>query len=322
MAAYERQLRAQQRIEEIQAVIALDEELMRLCQMHQDEFLPATPARASQPEPVDAKAIRKERERDALVDIPRFAFAERKAAKRAIADDLEAAVEVDAAQRQEETNAVQRQLDDAWEALNKNDPQLVLELLEEAFADNEMPAAAVSCHGDRADVVMRWPTVDEVVPERKAAVTPSGRSTIKKKTKTELAEYYLWAMASNALVTAKEAFAVAPAVNQVGLAVVRTVSDAARGDEIVEPVFLGTVQRSQLDGIRWADVKPIATLLELCEGRIGMKGRGTNKTLFGLDVSDPEEKDFLESVGSALRRRVPDSGVKGIDLPVSVVQAG
>ncbi len=198
----------------------------------------------------------------------------------------------------------------------------MLSVLEAAFEDNETPAAAVSCRGARVDILMLWPSLDGVVPERKADVTPSGNPTIKRRTQTERAEFYLWALASNALVTAKEALAVCPAIQEVGLAVVRKAPDPARGDEVVEPLFLGAVKRSRLADVRWGEVKPIATLLELGAGRIGMRGRGASKTLYGLAVEDEDERAFMNAVGAALEARVPGGGVPGLRLPIHVVQSG
>jgi hypothetical protein len=55
--------------------------------------------------------------------------------------------------------------------LCSNDPLTVIATVEEAFADNDAPAAPVNVEGATLSLVMLAPKADEV-PERKPAVTP------------------------------------------------------------------------------------------------------------------------------------------------------
>ena len=98
---------------------------------------------------------------------------------------------------------------------------------------------------------MRWPSLEDVVAERKAAITPSGKPTIHKRNKGERTELYLEALSSHALATAKEAFAVCPKIKHVGLAIVRNGFDPARGDQTLEPIVLAVVSRQDFDRIQW-----------------------------------------------------------------------
>lgn len=311
-------IRRQQRAEEVQAAADLDLQLIDLCNVHTEEFVSAQPWKAELPAPVSERELAAELERQALEGVSRFDRSGRKAAKAEAASGLSAAVAAETARRHEAYAARKAELDGIWNSLVSNDPDTVIGMLEQAFADNETPAAAVSCQGLRVDMVIMWPEVGDVVPEKKAALTPSGAPTIHKRPKNEIAEFYLWALCSSALVTIKEAFAVCPSIEQAGIAVVRCVDDPMRGDQTVEPVFLGTVDRIELDGINWSEIKPIATMLGLFKGRIGMKGKGANKTLFRLRITEPDEVAFLTQVGEALERRLPDGAVNGIALPVHV----
>lgn len=320
IVAHERQVRQAQRLQEIQGVIDLDRQLIALCQAHQQEFEPAERPVAPLPEPVNEREIKKRLEREATAGLSAFKFGERRAAKRESLTRLEDEIRAEEARRAQAAQQLQAQLDDQWGRLQANDAATVLAALEAAFEDNEAPAAAVSCRDDRVDIVVRWSPVGDVVPERKAAVTPSGQPTIRKRSKTEQAELYLEALCSHVLVTAKEALAVCPAINQVGLAAIRAGRDPARGDEIVEPLLLATVRRDQLNGIRWENVVSTAALLESTTGKIGMRGKGTAKTIYGLDLSkDPEERAFINQVAAGLAARVPEGGVAGLALPVDVV---
>ena len=98
-------------------------------------------------------------------------------------------------------------LDEEWE---RYEPDVAIAALERAFADNEAPAAPIDCEGDRTTVVMEFQSREAIVPERKPARTPTGKPTLKKRTKTEINRLYLEALGSNVLATVKETFAVAP----------------------------------------------------------------------------------------------------------------
>lgn len=320
--AYQRQVRESQRTEEVSRIAALSQALSAQCQVHREEFPPAERAELPGPEPVDEREIRQRLEAEAVADIPRFKLGERRTAKAEARRRLDGEVEAEARRRAEHAQAEQRAADEEWERLRGNDPEIVLATLEAAFADNEAPAAAVSCRSNRVDVVMRWPELDEVVPERKPAVTPTGRPTIHKRTKTERADLYLQALASHALVTVKEALAVCPGIEKVGIAVICVHQDAAKGDQVADAVLFATLERSQLEGVLWDRVVSTATLLELATGRIGIRGKGSSRALYALDLEDEaEEKEFIAEVAAGLGARVPNKGVSGLELPV-VVEIG
>ena len=313
-------MRQTERLQEVQSVLELDRQLIDLCQAHRQEFPPAQPPVAAPPGPVNEREIRKRLQRDATVGMSAFQFSERRAAKRQAVANLGAEVRDEEERRAGEARRIQAEIDEEWARLQANDPPTVLTILEAAFEDNQAPAAPVSCRGDRVDIVVRWPAVTDVVPERKAAVTPSGNPTIRKRNKTEQAELYLEALCSHLLVTAKEALAECPGINEVGLATIRVGRDPARGDDVAEPLLLATVRRDQLDGVRWENVVATAALLETANGKIGLRGKGASKTLYGLDLSeDHEERAFIGQVAAGLGTRVPEAGITGLALPVNVV---
>lgn len=320
VAAHERQMRQAQRLQEIQGVINLDQQLSALCQAHHEEYAPAERPAAPPPQPASRREVKKRLEREATAGLSAFKFGERRNAKREMLTRLDEEVRAEEERRERAAEDLQTQLDEEWSRLEANDPSIVLTALEAAFADNEAPAAAVSCRSDRVDVVVRWPALADVVPERKAAVTPTGQADDSQAKQREQAEFYLEALCSNVLVTAKEVLAVCPGINEVGLAAIRASRDPARGDEILEPLILATVRRDRLNGIRWRNVVATAALLENGNGKIGMRGKGANKTLYGLDLSDDQqEREFISQVAASLGARVPEGGVAGLPLPINVV---
>src|SRR4051812_21386796 len=70
VAAHERQIRQNQRLEEIQGVIAVDQQLLDLCQVHKREFAPTERWTAPPPEPVDTRAIEEQLKAQALEGVP------------------------------------------------------------------------------------------------------------------------------------------------------------------------------------------------------------------------------------------------------------
>jgi hypothetical protein len=307
-------------MEELEAVLDLDKKLVELCQVHKQEFPPAKWQKVPLPEPVDPAPIANRLIAKAVTDISPLNLWRRREARKTALGGLDDAVAGEKEIRAMRAAELQRKWDLFWERTIANDPDVVLAALEQAFEDNQAPAVAVSCRDARVDLVMRWPTLDDVVSERKAAVTPGGKPTIHKRKQGERAELYLEAMSSNALATIKETLAVCPNIESVGLAVVRPEQDPVRGDQTIAALVLALVSRQELRKVQWDNIHASAALLGLATGRVGMRGKGANKTLFGLDLSDDsEERDFIGQVAKGLGARVPDDGVDGISLPVKVV---
>lgn len=265
--AYERQLRQQARLEQIESAQALVHAFQQTyLRVHQQEFTVASAPQAPPVEPVDERAIRKAERRAGREGIRLWQRALRRAA-RAQADGIaqgKIAELADTRRRQREQQ--QAEFDEAWRALLANEPKAVLTALEAAFADNDAPAAAVGCEGRSVSVVVRMPDRDEIVPEVHPDLTPTGRPTVKKMTKTSRNHLHLGAVLSHALVTAKEAFAVAPNVDTVLLL---ALMDASGG---LRPVYAGEYSRAAFDGVNWSDDNP-AEIAGRFVGLSNMKGR-------------------------------------------------
>jgi hypothetical protein len=88
-----------------------------------------------------------------------------------------------------------------------------------AFADNASTAAALSVDGSALAVLMIQPAADEL-GDQKAALTPGGNPTITRMTKTEQRQLWTACTLSRAVATISEAFAVAPGIQRVNIAVV------------------------------------------------------------------------------------------------------
>lgn len=165
----------------------------------------------------------------------------------AVTEQLPQRVQAEEAKRVAERDAAQRELDQGWAQLQGNDPAVTLPALEQAFADNEAPAAAIDCEGERTTVVVQFSAPEAIVPERKPARTPTGKRTLKKRTKTEVNALYLEALGSNVLATVKETFAVAPGTELIQFLVIRRETDTKLAGQL-SAIYVGEFARGRFEG--------------------------------------------------------------------------
>lgn len=195
-----------------------------LLTVHRAQFAPATRPIVPEPTPLDPTV--RSRRIDARYTIEREGIgwwrrADRKAARARATEivDAEIAAEWDWTLR--EHAYAQDQANIWWAALTDGDPTVVLDTLNDALADNDEEAACVEVGdgGSTASIVMGTPPLEDV-PERYAALTPTGRPTTRAHTKTDRNALHLHLICAHLAITLKEAFAVAPSLKQVRAAVV------------------------------------------------------------------------------------------------------
>jgi hypothetical protein len=277
--------------------VALDRELVRIGSVHEHDFPLAEPPAPAKAPPVDEKALLKNAEKEELQGVPLLRRSLRNAARqraRTIAEKRVAEAR-QAAEAERETQDVE--LAKAWHALTSNEPTAVLSALEDAFADNESPASAVRVEGANVDLVMYWPQLDAVVGERKPALTPSGRPTQHKRTKTERNALYLEVMAANVLATVKETFAAAPGLAHARLLAVR--QPEVDGRRRVDALFAGEFDRETVGRLDWARINPAEVLMKLEGSELRLQGR-TNEVA-PLEVSDDGQLgEVLERLATSL----------------------
>ncbi len=201
-----------------------------------------------------------------------------------IDDELVLAVAAEKERREAERQAEQARLDEEWEHLCRNEPDVAIAALESAFADNEAPAAPIDCEGERTTVVMEFQSPEAIVPERKPARTPTGKPTLKKRTKTEINRLYLEALGSNVLATVKEAFAVAPGTQVVQLLVIRREVDGKHAGELAA-IYLGEFDRAHYEGAS-SSRDPAEALTRAPEAVLELKGRAGQ--VAPIDLSDED----------------------------------
>lgn len=296
------------------------------------------PPVAPDPEPVDRYELMREHRKAGRAGIPLWRMRERAAAAAAADADAEAAAKAEEVRRlqvQEEEQArlddlwkqlsqvratvadeilskvaaekerrlaaraaEQNRLDEEWDRLNANDPEVTLAALEQAFADNEAPAAAIDCDGLRTTVVMQFVSPEAIVPERKPARTPTGKPTLKKRTKTEINALYLKALGSNVLATVKEALAVAPGTDLVQILVIRQESDKRHTGEWAA-IYVGMFDRASFAAASGSR-DPAASLNHASETVLNLKGQ--TEAVSPIPLNDrPDLANVLTAVEQGLR---------------------
>jgi hypothetical protein len=210
-------------------------------------------------------------------------------AQATVAEDLPGRVAAEEERRETARAAEQRELDEAWAKLQANDPAVTLPALKKAFADNVAAAVAVRCDGNRTIVVMEFGPPEALVPERKQARTPTGKRTLKKRTKTEINALYLEALGSNVLATLKEAFAVAPGTEVIQLLVVRRETGQKNASQLAA-IYFGEFSRGSHEGGSGSR-DPGRALVLAPESMLNLKGK--TEQVAPLDLSDHSELSAL-----------------------------
>jgi hypothetical protein len=218
---YEQEQRRTDREQEIAHVAELNEQFTALWHAHLITFPPAERPMAPMVEPVDLHALVKSSKHAAFASIPWYKRAARHAA--ADAATTQAAVEAEATlvRRRAEAQALQDDLDRRWNLLIDNDPEAVLDTVAHALEDHGVTATPIDYDGEELAVVLTIGDPELLVPSRYPDVTPTGRPTIHKRTKTDTNHEYALLLTSQAIAMAKLALAVAPTIARVAFVVIR-----------------------------------------------------------------------------------------------------
>lgn len=269
-----------------------------LVSRHKEHFPLAQRAIAREPEAIDTRAVHRRTRAHELNEIGLFRFSERKAAKKRALAIAEKEIEEEKSEREASRERSQRELNEGWDRLNANHPEAVIDALERAFEDNQAPAAPINCEGSRASVVILFPPQD-FLPEKKPELTPAGKPTLKRRSKTEASDLYSRAVASTVLATVKEAFAVAPGLEQISIVVARKDARAENPEDFMAAIYAGTFSRERVHRINWERVDPLDEIYTAPDAMLRRKG--STSTLAPLDLrSEPELRSVVDQLREAL----------------------
>ncbi|MEU6098598.1 TerD family protein [Streptomyces sp. NPDC047079] len=219
--------RAQQEAERDAAIAELKELRRQTTSVHLQSFTPARPPVVPGPPELGLAWALAEAQAHHLAGLGLFARAERAAAKRRAEEDAPAYLAAEQARLQAVHSELAADAGQWWQALLANDEEAVCEAVNYAFSDNPAAGCAVGVDGEVLSVVMRQQDIDSL-PDQTPGVTPSGRPTLKALSKRDRTLWWLTSMGSNVVATLKEAFAVAPGIIAIDLAVLTRLPDTQR----------------------------------------------------------------------------------------------
>jgi len=308
-ASYQRQLAAQQRAavqtQRADHARALANEFLTILNLHRVEFVAAARPTAPPPQLPDRTAIYQHYEQHALAGVGVFQRTQRAEAKRQAAVWTENEVQRLWTQACQHQQRWQEYLDDRWQRLCTNDPVVVIETLEEAFEDNEAPAAAVGVDADEVSLVVLVEPVDDAIPEQMPTTTQAGNLSLKKLPQRDRADYYKQFVCGQMLVTVRETFAVAPGLGWASVAAIRNDGRDAYGRLRVSCIFAARFDRRALDGVQWDSADAVVIVNDVSTDRI-LNQRGRSQELAPIDLgNEPALSQLIRAVD--LDDLVPDN---------------
>ncbi|MGW7667515.1 TerD family protein [Streptomyces sp. NPDC054775] len=250
--------RAQQEAERDAAIAQLQELRRQTTSVHLQSFTPSQPPVVPGPPQLGLAWALAEAQAHHLTGLGVFARTERAAAKRRAAEDAPAYLAAEQARLHAVHSRLANEADQWWQALLTNDEDTVCEAVNYAFCDNPAAGCAVGVDGPVLSVVMRQQDIDSL-PDQTPAITSSGRPTLKTLSKRDRTLWWLTSMGSNIVATLKEAFAVAPGITAIDLAVLTRLPDTQRlgfvayGRWTRQAIELGP-WRETADALRFLDI--------------------------------------------------------------------
>jgi hypothetical protein len=297
VAVHERQLRAAGRVAQLHEAQALEAAFSEhFVRVHLQQFPPAQPPVVPPPQPVNEEALRAAHEKRALDGVSWFKRSQRRVARERahLQAAAEAATKRQAAQAEHDRE--QAQADEQWQRLLANDQQTVVATLEAAFEHSQMPAAALACDGAHATVLVRFPPVEGVVPAQRAAVTPTGRPTVRARTKGESNRLYAAAVLSHSLAVGREALAACPRLDDATIIVVTGGEDATSPVAAISAI---RIDRGTLERIDWSAQPDAATAALGFERLMLLKGQAAELSPLSL-VDEDALRDVVQQVAQHL----------------------
>ncbi|HEX4008637.1 MAG TPA: hypothetical protein VHX62_01440 [Solirubrobacteraceae bacterium] len=289
MAAYEAQLRADAQLDRVEDARRAQRALERQLDVYREQFPPIEKPVAEM-QRIDAGAAVLAAQQEAAARISRLRFGRRRAAREAAAVTARAQADIDQQEAIRAQAQRQAEIDMVWQRLVDNDPEVVLQALEEAFEDNEVSAAPIDCEGSSVFVLLRCPVLDGMVPTHRPVETPSGSGRVRAYAKTRRNELYLAALLGHGYATVAETFAIAPGISDVTLLTVSV------GAGELTPVYCAHVTRDEFRGGGWLhDGAPCLAPRHL----VNLLGRTAE--VWALDLAaEPQLSDVVRRIAKDL----------------------
>ena len=257
----------------IEASLA-ESRLGELMAVQRERFTPVERPIIAAPDPVDPHSFELDEWKRRRSGVPFWQLRLRKQLRAECADTGRIHAGRAYAELLEQQRVLQSQSDAWWHSLLSGDPIVLEGVLTAAFADNAAPVSVLDARGDTAVLAVLLPGAD-VLPDKKPHVTPTGKLSVRKWTKSELNEAYADLLGAHALATIREAWSVAP-----GLATIRIIGICRAPGIAAGLLFDVTVTRS---GGNWLDDRCGRVVLDASPGGLRRVGRACEITSWPAD---------------------------------------
>jgi hypothetical protein len=264
--------------------------------VHLHDFPPAQPPVVPPPDAIDEQALDRQFEHEAVKDVAWFRRTERREARARARQRATVEAARQTTERQAELERQQQEADQQWGKLNDNDPATVIGTLEAAFEHLQMAVAPLDCSGRHVTLLIRFPPVEGVVPSGTPSLTPSGRPTVKRRTKSETNQAYARAIFSHALAAGREALASCPCLNDASVIAVAGGENAASP---LAPLAAVRIDRPTADASDWPQSPDAAVAALRFERLMLIKGQAGELAPLSL-VDQPELRRVVELVAEHL----------------------
>lgn len=293
--------RARQDAERAAAIAQLSELRWRSTTVHLQDFAVAQRPVVNPPPAVPLDSVEAHATAHHLQGVSFFARAERNAAKERARYDARAYAEHETRRLNAVYHLLQIDADQWWAGLCANDELTVCEAVNTAFSDNPASGCAVGVSGSTLSVVMRQQDLDSL-PTQTPGVTSAGRPTLKTLSKRDRVAWWLAIMTSNLVATAKEAFAVAPGIADISVAVLTRLPDTMR----LGVVAFGTWERTAIESTPWRSPEDAYRILDI--GRdVACSVRTTGSGALSTSVK-PLDVDGISGLTDLLEVNAIDEG--------------
>ena len=198
-----------------------------------------------------------------------------------------------------------------FQRLVDHEQDTVITAVDAAFADNASESTCVDAGTDDgirfATVVVVFGSAD-LVPEKVTALTPAGKLTLKKRTKTDRNAMYVRALASTVLATVREALATSPSTDEVRVVVLRRDPQVADPTLRVAPIYTATFERPLVEQVRPDSVDLAQFLARVPDAQLVRKG-ATGEVVAIVNLDDEDLARLAAQFAGALTP--PGSAVPG-----------
>ncbi len=242
------------------------------------------------PKPLDVDRVEEQFLPQAMANVGWFNRGRRNAARQDARTAAIAFADQQLTTAREEADRLQQEYDAYWNALNAHDRDAVVATVDDALTDIAPESTCVDAGmdpftGRYVSCVVTFGQPD-LVPEQTVATTATGRPELQKRSKLDVNNLYVDALASTVLATVRETLAVAPATDEVRIVAVRKEAAAtgALPSKSISLIYTGVFLRREMQTVHWQTVDLEAELLRAMGAELVREGPAQTVVPLGEDA--------------------------------------